>query len=633
MKTAYIFLSYLTALIVFGLLRLVLVVMHFAGGVEDFAFSQEFFKSLAIGLQFDTCVSCYLLALPLLGILTAYFAKIRHKVYFKALHILTCTLFCAAFLISATDVPYFSYFFSHLNATVFSYFDSFGFLFRMIAQEPAYLVWVFVLLALCTGYVLVMNVYYRRVLLKDHKRRSLIATIPFAILCVGLCCIGIRGRIAAKSPLRVGTAYHCSDAFLNQVGLNANFALFKSLSEAKKTENRPLELIDSKEAEKVWQQQLRNLRSEALDLQLTEGTNVVVIIMESMSADKVGHFNKASRLTPCLDALIDEAFSFENCYSAGIHTYNGVYSTLFAHPALWSRHTMKSTQIPQMCGLPNNCADRGYQTLYFTTHDAQFDNIYGFLHANGVQKIISQPDYPKHQVKSTLGVSDHVMYEKAVRTLSSLDRKKPFFACLLSASDHGPYILPSDIPFKPKSSDIKEQMVEYADWAIGHFLSLAKKEEWFSRTLFVFIADHGYAAPNSKYEMPLSYHHTPFILYCPSQIPQGSDEAMALQIDLAPTVLSMLFSDYENNTLGIDLRKVEREYAFFCADNRLGVLDKDYFFIQNKGSAESLYLLSDHEKRNLIHKQPDRADRMRRYAYAMMQMSSDMLKSGTTSCH
>ncbi len=224
------------------------------------------------------------------------------------------------------------------------------------------------------------------------------------------------------------------------------------------------------------------------------------------------------------------------------------------------------------------------------------------------------------------------MFSRAVKELSKAEKDKPFFACLLTSSDHAPYVLPSDIPFKPKSGDIKQQMTEYADWALGYFVSLARKTDWFANTLFVFIADHGYAKPNSRYEMPLSYHHTPFVLYYPSQIAPAKDSCLALQIDLAPTVLSMLFSDWQNNTLGVDLLACEREFAYFSADKRLGVLDKEHFLIINQDNIETLYRLDDSTKTNYIGQLPQKAARMKHYAYGMLQKSSDMLKSNTTDC-
>ena len=143
-------------------------------------------------------------------------------------------------------------------------------------------------------------------------------------------------------------------------------------------------------------------------------------------------------------------------------------------------------------------------------------------------------------------------------------------------------------------------MVEYADWALGNFVSQAQKQDWFANTLFVFVADHGYAKPSSPYQMPLSYHHTPMFLYYPTEIAPHRDSSLALQIDLTPTILSMLFSDYQNHTLGVDLQRVERQYAYFCADDKVGVLDRDYFYICERQGGEFLYRLGDSTKHNHI---------------------------------
>ncbi|MBO5963727.1 MAG: sulfatase-like hydrolase/transferase [Bacteroidales bacterium] len=632
MKIKYIFSSYFIGILFFTLFRILLVVVYACNADSAIEINSLLLKSFAIGWQFDTCISCYLLALPLILTLVDYFLKLKSNIFKRIIHILTCTLFCIAFLVSAADIPYFNYFFTHLNASIFTYFTTFGFLFEMIVQEISYLIYFFLFLGICVGYVLLMNLNYKHFYLKDNKRISYFKSIPLAILLVGLCVIGMRGRIELKSPLRVGTAYHCNDAFLNNVGLNPSFVLIKSIEEHNKTANKDLQLLDSEKANALWLSQKQNKKENISEIKLNENTNVVLIIMESMSADKSGHFNPSSQLTPCLDRLIDSSYSYEKAYTAGIHTYNGVYSTLFSHPAIFARHSLKTTQIPQMCGLSNVLAENGYQTFYFTTHDSQFDNIAGFLYANGIQNIISQSDYPSNEVKSTLGVSDHIMYAKAIETISSLKKDKPFFVCMLSSSDHAPYILPTDIPFKPKSKELKDQMVEYADWAIGSFIKDAQKQDWFSNTLFVFVADHGYVKPNSKYEMPLSYHHTPMFLYCPSQISSAKDTSLALQIDLAPTLLSMLIPNYENHTLGIDLQKQERPYVYFSADNRLGVLDKEYFYIFEQNGKEKIYRLDDDEKINRIDKEQQRADKMRDYAFSMLQVSNDMLKTQQCNC-
>ncbi len=117
---------------------------------------------------------------------------------------------------------------------------------------------------------------------------------------------------------------------------------------------------------------------------------------------------------------------------------------------------------------------------------------------------------------STLGVPDDYMFEFSTPKLNDLFRDgKPFFAAYMTASDHGPLIIPEDVPFHPRSNDMQHQIVEYADWPIEQFIKLASHQEWFRNTIFVFIADHGSVTENNIYDMPLSYHHTLLIIYAP----------------------------------------------------------------------------------------------------------------------
>ena len=48
--------------------------------------------------------------------------------------------------------------------------------------------------------------------------------------------------------------------------------------------------------------------------------NVVLIFMESMSANLMGSFGSDKKLTPYLDSLYRQSLSFERFYSSGIHT-------------------------------------------------------------------------------------------------------------------------------------------------------------------------------------------------------------------------------------------------------------------------------------------------------------------------
>ena len=149
-------------------------------------------------------------------------------------------------------------------------------------------------------------------------------------------------------------------------------------------------------------------------LEQTEVYQATSVSYRDMDASALG-FEKG--LTPFLDSIAAAAWSFDNIWSAGIHTYNGIYSTLTGHPALMKKHPMEQVHVPRIDGLPVMLRRQGYQTLFFTTHDELFDNMSGFLSANGIDRIIGQKDYPAREVKSTMGVPDEFMFRFAIGRL------------------------------------------------------------------------------------------------------------------------------------------------------------------------------------------------------------------------
>ena len=579
-------------------------------------------KAFAMGLRFDTVISCYILSIPLVWIVTGHLCGMRRDGYYRGWHLLTVLLYLTAFLACAADIPYFNYFFTRLNVSAFSWMDSLPFVVKMIVEEPAFILYLFLFLAVGFCYVMLMRRIRLRWLTQVEKPERILPAILLGILLAGCCMIGMRGRLSIKSPIRTGTAYFSDNAFLNQLGLNPMFTLLSSMREAKK--NKELHLIDSETARQVatgWLPEPRHDTSGII--RLSPDCNVVVVIMESMAACKVGHFRPERNLTPHLDSLIAGSLIFENAYSAGIHTHNGIYSTLFSQPAIPGRHSMKWTVIPKIDGMPALFHSKGYQTIYFTTHDEQFDNVAGFLYANGIGRIISQKDYPAKEVKSTLGVPDHVMFDRAIEELGK--ERRPFFACLMTASDHNPYILPDDIGWEPRSKNISEKMVEYADWAIGRFIRKAKQTSWFANTLFVFVADHG-SSDESLYDMPLSYHHVPLLFYAPGQIKPDRRSDLALQTDIGPTIAGMIFDSEYGNPAGIDLQRQRRTFAYFSADDKIGVLDSVHFYRYRMSDGnESMYRYRNHETVNLLPEYMTKADSMRRYGFSMIQQAYDKL--------
>ena len=646
----YILAAYAVGIVVFTLFRLLntWVYCHNAAAVPDF--EGQYFQALVMGWRFDTVISCYILTLPLLMMIVSEIAHIRAKGYYLTAHIILVTLYIIAFFACAVDVPFFSYFFTRLNAVAANEIDSFGLIVNMILSEPVYLLGLLAFIVLAVGYALLLRWIFRRIFLNGRQatmgNRANTRACPYGFLPTGWAIVlavvlmfgtfvGMRGRLSKKSPIRVDTAYFCGNAFLNQLGLNPVFTFVKSIEEMNKNANRPLYLIDADEAQQVYDAERATPIDSTLAaraITLPEGTNVVLVIMESMTVDKTGLFHPERSHTPCLDSLMHRGLVFIHCYSAGIHTYNGIYSTLYSHPGLMARHTMKNTFIPSMCGLPHQLQANGYQTTYMMTHDEDYDNIRGFLHANGFDSVIGQHSFPANESVGTWGLPDHRLFEHAVKHCTKVSHHGPFLTTIMTCSDHVPNILPDGIPFTPRSKAMADKMTEYADWSIGHFMQRAAQQPWFDNTLFVFIADHG-AASSTHYDIALSYHHVPMLFYCPQHIAPRRCDRLALQLDLYPTLMGMLPYPYYNNTFGLDLLQQRRQYAYFSSDDKISILDTTYLYVcQIAENIEHLFHYCDTTPGDQIALHRDKADAMRRRAFGLIQHSYNMLTDRTTNC-
>lgn len=286
---------------------------------------------------------------------------------------------------------------------------------------------------------------------------------------------------------------------------------------------------------------------------------------------------------------------------------------------------MKGAIIPKLHGMGSAFKDLDYATVYFTTHDGQFDNVEGFLRANGFDHVISKADYPPAEIKTTLGVPDDVMFTLAMPLLDDLSKKeKPFFATFMTASDHKPYYIPPY--FKPENSDISKQIVEYADYSLRSFITAASKKDWFENTLFVFVADHG-AALSAHFEIPLSYHHIPLLFYAQGFIDQPAVfDNMAGQIDVFPSIMGLLELPFENYTLGVNLFEKQRPYIYFNANDKYGVINREWLLVvrdQNTG----LYRYNDLDLTDYSKEYPDLVQEMKIYAESQMQAYQYVLQN------
>jgi phosphoglycerol transferase MdoB-like AlkP superfamily enzyme len=520
------------------------------------------------------------------------------------------------------DIPYFKFFHNRLTESAFQWLGSPKIVLNMILESNQNILFMLVAIALLFAVGFLLFRFTKNNFIPINWKKNLIkksSQFIFLFLGIVLCFMGIRGKI--DRPIRQGDAFFGNDPILNQVGLNPLFTLLKSYTDK-------VSLMDNQEAILSTinilgiKDNLANISPIAYQVNVKQElnkVNVVLVLMESMSANYMTRFGNPNNLTPTLDSLSKVSWFFENGYSAGIHTNNGVFSSLYSFPALKRIRPMSMVPARQYSGLPFALKQLGYQNLFFSSHNETFDNLATFISANHFDRLYSAKDYPADKLLGTFGVADDYLFGYAADKLDQTENKQPFFATILTTSNHEPYAVPEE--FRSHKSEQDLRAVNYADWSIQQFLKRAQKSKWFNNTLFIFVADHGLVVGNNPYDLPLSYHHIPMIFYGPKILsePKVLSEYIG-QIDLYPTLMGILKYPYLNNTLGVDAIQNPRPCIYFSADNKAGCLNKDWLYVYRfDGGGESLYHYQNGDQKDYIKEEEKQKNFLKKYAFSQIQ--------------
>ncbi|HEY1040615.1 MAG TPA: LTA synthase family protein, partial [Bacteroidia bacterium] len=385
-----------------------------------------------------------------------------------------------------------------------------------------------------------------------------------------------------KRTTHEGLAVISDNPYVNNLGLNPNFTFLRSLI-TKRTEKYtvPVNIDEDIQFARnylgITGPFQKNMQREIVAEGTPNKLNVVVVVMESMCLFKMGYYN-GKNLTPRFNSIIKESVFFDKFFSSGIHTFNGLFSTSSGYPSILSEHGLMHCRkqafksVPKMLGTD-------YESYFFTTHDPHFDNMSGFYKLNGVENVYSQMDLPSDKAVSSLGVPDHVLFDKFIDVVNERKSDKPFITYIMTASDHGPWVVPDDIPFKPTEADERDRTTQYADWALGYFMEKAKKQSWYNNTVFLFLGDHGLSMGHT-YDMPLSYHHIPFVIHHPASLKPDTLHHLGYQPDVNATIMGLLNRSYVNESFGFDIMKQSHPFVMFTADDKIGCVDEkgNYFY-------------------------------------------------------
>ena len=335
--------------------------------------------------------------------------------------------------------------------------------------------------------------------------------------------------------------------------------------------------------------ELPTLHQQTAFVQRERPLNLVIVLEESLGATFVQSLGGLP-VTPELEKLKGEGWWFDQLYATGTRSVRGIEAVVAGYAPTPARSVVKLSLAQQnFYTLALGLGQKGYHTEFVYGGEAHFDNMRGFFTGNGFQSVVDRKSM-KPVFEGSWGASDEDLFDKSLERLKTLHADgKPFFSLIFTSSNHEPFEFPDG---RIKLHDPEKQTVNnavlYADYALGRFIAQAKKEAYWKDTVFLIVADHDNRVYGDSL-VPIKKFHIPGLILGADVQPKRI-KTIASQVDLAPTLLSLIGVSSEHPMIGRDLARDSETpgRALIQFDNYFAWLDDSSATILRPGQAPLL---------------------------------------------
>jgi len=594
--------------------------------------SNEIVQSFFVGMRFDLIMTAYVMIPLVLTLLHP--AGIRKK---WATIWLTFVAVVFTFF-AIVELDFYHEFHVRLNSLAFQYIkEDTGTVLSMIWYGFPVVRYLLLVAVISSLFYFTLSRSHKGVTEQAERASSYAIRLGIFCLVAASTVLAGRGTLRQGPPLRWGDAFHSEYLFANHLALNGSFTLTKAfISEFKYDKQKQwLKKMPKAEAVDVTRKLLFTEKDslikgdhspiyrtyhagEGVSLS-TKPLNVVMILMESFSAEFVGSLGHKGDITPEFDKLREEGLLFKNFFSNGTHTHQGMFASMACFPNLpgFSYLMQQPEGDTKFAGVLKFLGDRNYQSLYVYNGDFAWDNQRGFFGGQGMQRFIGRNDFinPKFS-DPTWGVSDEDMFNRSAEELAKIPEDTPFFALLQSLSNHTPYALPDPLPVEQVTgfSELNEHLtaMRYSDWALGEFFKKAKQSKYYDNTVFLVLGDHGFGTSHQLTGIDLLRFHVPLLVIGPNVVSTHGSTSLTVgsQVDLAPTIAGLTGGDAAHGCWGRDLMDVK---------------DKGFAVIKPSGSDSTTAFIDGNK---VLVKQPRLDEKL--YSYSFEKKSTATLISDAT---
>ena len=529
----------------------------------------DWFSVIGHGLPLDLSLAGYLTILPGLLLIASAWTDSRilqliRRIYFTIISILLSCIFIS-------DLGLYGYWGFRLDTTPLFYFfsspkDALASVSLWVVAGGILAMAVYaVLLYFVFSWILVNE---KRPLKIPYRRLSVSGVL---LLATGLLFIPIRGGFSV-STMNLGRVFFRADQRLNHAAINPAFSLLDSFSRQADFDKQ-YRFMPAEEADILFSELTDKPVTDSIPrLFNTERPNIIMIILESFSSHLMETLGGEPGIAVNMDEFAKEGILFTHFYANSFRTDRGLVSIISGYPAQPTTSIMKYTRKTQsLPSIPASLKKAGYDLQYYYGGDADFTNMRSYLVSTGIEKIVSQNDFPVSERLSKWGVHDHILFHRILTDLKTEPQQEPFFKILQTSSSHEPF----EVPYS-KLSNAKLNAFAYTDSCAGDFVRQLKETPLWKNSVVLFVPDHLGVYPESIDHLSPERYTIPLILTGGAVKEPQRITAYGSQIDIAATLLAQLGLPHDDFTFSKNiLNPSSPHFAFFTFPNIFGMVTAD----------------------------------------------------------
>ena len=562
-RVLFLFACFITFILVFALQKPVFMLYnHASGGGLSIS---DYLQVMVHGLQLDATVAGYLTVIPLLLTLLSVWIPGRYITFILKGYFFIVA--CIISLIFVVDIALYPYWGFRLDATPLFYLQSPS---DALASAPAstLILQTLVFVVYTYGIFWALKRFVLPLMPEQYVKKMFSNSVQLVLL-GGILFIPIRGGVTT-STANVGMVYFSKNQFLNHSAINPCFSFLASLSKQQDFAAQ-YNYFNESQRSKIFKKLTNQPQGDSIpELLTTKNPNIILILMESFSANAIEVLGGEAGVTPNINRLSKEGILFSNMYANSFRTDRGIVAVLNGYLAQPTTSIMKYPAKSQtLPSIAKSLQKKGYTSDMLYGGDINFTNMQSYFFSSGYSKVTADRDFPLKSRLSKWGANDDITFAHLYQSMTDNSRKEPFFSTFLTLSSHEPF----EVPYN-RLKDPYLNSVAFTDSCLGDFIDKLKKLPLWNNTLLVLVSDHGFRYPASVKEHDPKRYHIP-MLWLGGAIKEPRVIAnYGNQTDLAATLLYQLDLPHKEFTFSNNMvDSLQPAYAFYSYNNGFGFID------------------------------------------------------------